>query len=213
VPTSYPKRGVSAETWDAQVVRPATPAGYANTRTGDVLHLRVADFVDSTDRHFTVDPADQASASVYRNGTLVTEAPNAWQDVTVPAGAGNFRLTLTTARGGADWTYATSTSSEWTFRSAGEGKLPLLQIGYAAPVSLTGTATSRAHLIAVTVPGAQRIRVETSADEGATWTTAKSVGPAVLVPAGHGTVSLRVTANDKAGNTVRQTVLRAYGRS
>ena len=40
-----------------------------------------------------------------------------------------------------------------------------------------------------------------------------TVGSAVIVPAGHGTVSLRVTAVDKSGNSVTQTVIRAYGRS
>jgi hypothetical protein len=33
------------------------------------------------------------------------------------------------------------------------------------------------------------------------------------VPGGKGTVSLRVTATDRDGNTVKQTVLRAYGRA
>jgi hypothetical protein len=190
-------------------VRPATPAGWSNTRTGDVLHLRIADYVDSTDRHHTVDQADQASASLYRNGTLVTTMPNAWQDVTVPAGDAKYRLTLSTARGGDDWQYGTSTSTEWTFRSAGAATLPLLQVGYAAPVSLDGTATTRAHAVRITVPGAAKVSVEYSADEGTTWTLV----PGARIPAGKGTVSLRVTASDRAGNTVRQTVIRAYGRS
>ena len=209
--------GRSAETWNAPVVRPATPAGYASTRTGNVLHLRIADYVDSTDRHHLVDPADQALARLYRSGTLVSETPNAWQDVPVPPGSADYRLTLTTARGGPDWTYGTATDSEWTFHSTADGKLPLLQVSYAAPVSLTGTATARAHRLGITVPGAVRLTVETSRDEGATWATARltrhGTGWSALVPAGRGTVSLRVTAADRAGDTVRQTVVRAYGRS
>jgi hypothetical protein len=210
--TSYRHPGAEAETWNAPVVRPATPKGYANTRTGDVLHLRVADYVDSTDRHHTVDQADQATAQLYRDGTLQATTRNAWQDVTVPPGDARYRLTLSTARGGDDWIYGTATTTDWTFRSRSDGTLPLLQVGYAAPVSLDGTATARTHLLRVTVPGATRVTVETSADGGATWTTARPEGSSVRVPAGHGTVSLRVTASDKAGNTVRQTVLRAYGR-
>lgn len=209
VPVSYRRAGRAAETWNSPVVRPATPAGWSNTRTGDVLHLRVADYVDSTDRHHTVDQADRASASLYRNGVLVTTTPNAWQDVTVAPGDARYRLTLSTERGGDDWQYGTATSTEWTFRSARAGTLPLLQVGYSAPVSLAGTAPTRAHDVRVSVPGASRVTVEYSADEGATWI--RLAGS--RVPAGHGTVSLRVTASDRSGNTVRQTVVRAYGRS
>ena len=46
-----------------------------------------------------------------------------------------------------------------------------------------------------------------SDDDGATWRTT-----AGLIPAGSKPVSLRVTASDKAGNAVTQTVIRAYGR-
>ncbi|MFI5890059.1 S8 family serine peptidase [Actinoplanes sp. NPDC051513] len=214
VPVSYRRPGASSETWNSPVVRPATPAGWTNTRTGDVLHLRIADYVDATDRHHTVDQADRASASLYRDGALVTTTPNAWQDVTVPPGDARYRLTLSTARGGDDWQYGTSTSTEWTFRSAKAGPLPLLQVGYSAPVSLDGTATTRAHAVRVTVPGATRMTVEYSANEGATWTRVPgSCIPGSCIPAGKGAVSLRVTASDRAGNTVRQTVIRAYGRS
>jgi len=207
--TSYAHPGVAAETWNSPVVRPATPVGYANTRTGDVLHLRVADYVDSTDRHHTVDQADSASASLYRNGTLLATTPDAWQDITVPAGDAAYRLTLSTARGGDDWIYGTRTETEWTFHSGKAGNLPLLQISYAAPVSLDGTATRRAHRLRVTVPGACKTSVEYSTNFGATWTQVRDE----RIPAGTGTVSLRVTASDRAGNSVRQTVILAYGRS
>jgi hypothetical protein len=89
----------------------------------------------------------------------------------------------------------------------------MLQIGYAAPVSLNGTATTLPHLLGITVPGARSVSASLSFDEGATWKTTFAIGDRFLVPAGKGTVSLRVTATDRSGNTVRQTVLRAYGRS
>ncbi|BCY10087.1 peptidase [Actinoplanes sp. L3-i22] len=212
-PRSYPRAGAATETWAAPVVRPATPAGYVNKRTGDVLNLRVADFVDASDKHFTIDEADQSSARLYRDGTLISETRDAWRDLPVPAGAATYRLALTTARAGDEWQYARSTSTEWTFRSAQPGTLPLLQVGYAAPVSLSGTATTRAHLLGVTVPGARKVTVSLSFDEGKTWRTTYGVGGRFAVPAARGTVSLRVTATDRAGNTVEQTVLRAYGRA
>jgi hypothetical protein len=202
-PTSYRKAGHFAETWGAPVVR---PAGSRSSREGDLLHLRVADYVDA-DGHYVVDEPDQ-SATLYRNGVQVGSYPHAWTDVAVPAGPATYRLAVTTTRGGEDWLYGTSTSTEWTFKSAGNGTLPLLQASYAVPVDLFGTATRRPHLIKVGVPGASSVKIEYSTDEGATWRT--TVG---LIPGGSGTVSLRVTAGDRAGNTVKQTVIRAYGRS
>ncbi|WP_436531272.1 S8 family peptidase [Actinoplanes sp. HUAS TT8] len=212
-PRSYPRPGAATETWAAPVVRPATPAGYANTRTGNVLNLRVADFVDAGDKHFTIDEADQSAARLYRDGTLISETRDAWRDIPIPAAAATYRLALTTARGGDEWQYGRSTSTEWTFRSARAGTLPLLQIGYAAPVSLNGTATTRTHLLGINVPGARTVAVSLSADEGKTWKTTYAIGSGFVVPAGKGTVSIKVTATDRDGNTVKQTVLRAYGRS
>jgi subtilisin family serine protease len=212
-PRSYPHAGTAAETWAAPVVRPATPAGYTNKRTGDVLNLRVADFVDPGNRHFTIDEADRAKAQLYRNGTLISETPDAWQDITIPPGAATYRLALTTSRGGTEWQYATSTRTEWTFRSARPGALPIQPVNYAAPVTLNGTATTGPHLLGVSVPGARSLTVSLSSDDGATWKAAFPLGGKFLVPAGKGTVSLRVTATDRYGNTVDQTVIRAYGRA
>jgi subtilisin family serine protease len=209
--TTYPKAGSAAETWYEPVVRPATPTGYANTREGNTLKLRVASYVDSTDRHYLL---SQAPATLSRDGVEVATLPDGWQDVPVAAGNATYKLAVSTARDeGEEWLYGTSTATEWTFKSGADGKLPLLQVGYDAPVSSTGVATKLPHLLGVKVPGAQKVKVETSADEGRTWKTALTIGSAVLVPAGQGTVSLRVTAGDKSGNSVTQTVLRAYGRS
>jgi hypothetical protein len=59
------------------------------------------------------------------------------------------------------------------------------------------------------------VRVEVSLDEGAKWRGVPVIrhgdGYRALVPAGTGSVSLRVHARDGAGNAVTQTVIRAYG--
>jgi subtilisin family serine protease len=212
-PVSYRKAGTSTDTWYAPVVR---PAGSSSTRTGNVLNLRIAQYVDGTGKHALIRPVGSdstASAHLYRNGSLLADVPDAWQDVPVPGGDAAYRLTLSTSRTGPDWTYGTSTITEWSFRSARSGSLPLLQISYAAPVALDGTATIHQHELGVSVPGAHSVRVEVSPDGGIHWTQACSVGAGFVVPAGHGSVSLRVTASDRAGNSVRQTILEAYGRS
>ncbi|MGW5157711.1 hypothetical protein ACWEPN_19735 [Nonomuraea wenchangensis] len=58
----------------------------------------------------------------------------------------------------------------------------------------------------------QRLSVEVSYDDGATWTRAEVHGPAAVLrhPAGDGYVSLRARAVDGAGNTAEQTIIRAY---
>ena len=203
-PRSY-SAGHSGETWAGQVVRPAS---LGSSRTGDVLHLRVADFVDSSNAHYTIGGADQASATLTRNGTLLATLPSAWQDVTTSHDLASYQLRLTTTRGGEDWLYGTRTDTTWTFKSGAEGRLPLLRVDYSAPVGLTGTATVRPHLVKIDVPGAVRTRIEVSDDDGVTWKPT-----AGLVPAGAKPVSLRVTAQDAAGNSVTQTVIRAYGRA
>ncbi|MGW3582974.1 hypothetical protein ACWDM8_16810 [Streptomyces rubiginosohelvolus] len=63
-----------------------------------------------------------------------------------------------------------------------------------------------------------KLRVEASYDDGRTWTTARTTAhghlgfrASLTTPAQRRTwVTLRVTASDSAGNTVRQTVQRAY---
>lgn len=67
-------------------------------------------------------------------------------------------------------------------------------------------------------PRGVTLRVEASYDDGRTWTTARTKAHGDLgfraeltTPAQRRTwVTLRVTASDSAGNTVRQTVQRAY---
>ncbi len=204
-PRSY-KAGRSTETWAAPVVRPAAPAGIVSTRTGDVLKLRVAEFVDS-DGHYEAGAFDPVAATLWRDGKLLAELPNAWQDVVTTQGTAAYRLRLTTRRGGEDWSYGTRTETDWTFRSGSPGTLPLLHVSYDAP------RTTRAHLLEVGFSAKlSNLKVEVSADDGTSWKRAATVGTSAWIPAGRTPVSLRVSATDRAGNTVTQTVIRAYGR-
>ncbi|GAA3917982.1 S8 family serine peptidase [Actinoplanes auranticolor] len=204
-PRSY-SRGRESQSWAAPVVRPAAPAGIASTRDGDVLKLRVAEFVDS-DGHYETGAPDPVAATLWRDGKLLAELPNAWQNVATTKGTAAYKLRLITQRGGEDWLYGTRTETEWTFRSGADGTLPLLHVGYDAP------RTSRAHLLKLNFPArVTGLKVEVSADDGATFQRVVTVGDTALIPGGRTPVSLRVTAKDKAGNTVTQTVVRAYPR-
>jgi hypothetical protein len=118
----------------------------------------------------------------------------------------------------------------WTFRSRHvpgntPQALPLSAVRFAPPVNRDNTAPAGTVLaIPLTVqrqPGslagrARTLTVEVSYDDGATWSDADvrrhgQHGVASLRhPAGAGFVSLRASSTDETGNTVSQTVIRAY---
>jgi hypothetical protein len=123
-------------------------------------------------------------------------------------------------------TLSTEVRVAWTFRSGhveGEEavRMPLSTVQFAPPVDSENAAPAgRPATIPVTVtpqpdsaaaPNAS-LRVEASYDDGKTWTLAEHTGDAVILrhPAAPGYVSLRATAEDESGNTVEQTVIRAY---
>ncbi|MFY1691872.1 S8 family serine peptidase [Plantactinospora sp. WMMB782] len=222
--------GRASETWFGPVVRPASPRGIpelVSSRAGNTLALRVPEFVDD-DGHVTIGEATRAKATLWRDGKLLYELPDARQDVTTTGPEADYRLALTTERDGEEWSWGTRTETVWQFRS-GQGSgdearpLPLLQLDYAVPVDLTGRATGRRHTVGLTVrhqdghPAARgtSLTAEVSFDEGASWRRVPVTGHGnsyrAGVPAGHGTVSLRVRATDRSGNAVTQTVIRAYG--
>ncbi|MDG4824873.1 S8 family serine peptidase [Asanoa sp. WMMD1127] len=190
--------GRATESWGAPVVR---PADVGSTRAGDVLRLRVPALVDR-DGHYA--HIAESSATLWRDGAVLAELPDGWQDVTVPTGAASYRLRVRTDHGGEDWTLGTRTETSWTFRSAAAGDLPLLNVNYDVRqngVALRFSAQPRT------------LRVDVSTNDGGTWRTAVVRDGVALVPPGHTPVSLRVGATDRAGNTVDQTVIRAYPRA
>ncbi|WP_416986294.1 S8 family serine peptidase [Streptomyces sp. T028] len=234
-PRTYRAGQRTQETWQGAVVRPSIPRGTTNpsVRSGDVLQLRIPEFTDSAAGHWTVaQSGSTAKAVLYRDGTKTAEADGAWTDFEVPAGAAGYRLDLTTSRVSQAWKYGTATDTSWSFRSATATKataLPLLQLDYDIPVDAhNAVGAARAYSIGVAVraqdglsaPRGVRVTVETSYDDGLSWSGAgvddrghNSFRARVKRPSGaHGDayVTLRVTARDAAGNTVRQTVRRAY---
>ncbi|MBZ9644511.1 S8 family serine peptidase [Streptomyces sp. PSKA30] len=175
---------------------------------------------------------DTARAVLLRDGKKFAEAGSAWTDFEVPAGAADYRLDLSTSRASDEWAYGTATETSWSFRSAagGEAKLlPLLQLDYDVPVDERNEVKSgRMHAVRLAVraqdglaaPKGVVMKVEASYDDGRTWSRASLRGrgadayeATVTRPSGvrgDAYVTLRVTARDAAGNSVRQTVTRAY---
>ena len=117
--------------------------------------------------------------------------------------------------------------SNWYCTPDGTGEcavLPLLVPSYDVPVDQLGRVAAGPGTIRVGLAPTQgapaspvdEARVDWSTDDGATWTPAavRSLGggryaATVGNPAGS-TVSLRLTGRDRAGNTLTQTLIRAY---
>ncbi|MGH3656389.1 MAG: S8 family serine peptidase, partial [Micromonosporaceae bacterium] len=179
-------------------------------------------------------PADTVTGKLYRDGDLIAEAKHAWGDFPAGGESGRYRLDLSVVRETPEWRCSVRTDTSWSFESqkpgAGEKPLlPLLQLDYAVPVDLHGvagderaanldiTARHQAGLGGLAVAG---MEVSASYDDGERWHDAALTDQGdgqfrvrLEHPAasqGSGFVSLRVRAWDTDGNSVTQTVLRAY---
>ncbi|HKD97857.1 MAG TPA: S8 family serine peptidase [Micromonosporaceae bacterium] len=147
----------------------------------------------------------------------------------VSPGDAVYELTAESVRGGQDGV-STSVSSVWTFHSAtvpdAFTPIPVNAVRFLPDLSGTNTAPA-GRVLAVPVevqsqPGApvsvRSLTVQVSYDDGVTWhevTVSRSGASAVAVvrsPAS-GFVSLRATATNSGGNSVTETIIRAYGVS
>ncbi|MGW6510231.1 S8 family peptidase, partial [Streptomyces niveus] len=248
-PRTYRPGERVTESWQGAVVRPSIPRGTQtpSVREGNVLSLRIPEFTDSTAGHRsrllvggggigssgtadTGEQGDTAAAVLYRDGKKTAEADNAWTDFTVPSGAADYRLDLTTSRRSPEWAYGTATDTSWSFRSGAAGgatTLPLLQLDYDVPVDAhNAVGRGRSHTVGLAVraqdalprPRGVTVKVEASYDDGKSWerATVKSRGSDGFSARidrpdrlrGDAYVTLRVTAEDSSGSRVRQTVER-----
>ncbi|MFI6763477.1 S8 family serine peptidase, partial [Micromonospora sp. NPDC050417] len=140
-----------------------------------------------------------------------------------------YRLVVDNDR--ADWPgpYSTHTLTEWNFTSAATGEestetLPLIQLDYDVATDTDGKAgrhtelsVAASHLPGVTAT-IREVTLELSYDDGATWQRAKltqnDFGWSTKLKATNTAaqfVTLRTNAKDSSGNTVSQTLTRAFG--
>ncbi|MFI9612026.1 S8 family serine peptidase [Streptomyces sp. NPDC052023] len=139
-----------------------------------------------------------------------------------------YRLVVDNKRGAWEHPYSTRTLTEWNFTSGVTGTeaaepLPLIQLDYDVDTDQagradrrTGMSVSASHMPGTTA-GVGRLAVEVSYDDGATWHRAEpdrhgdGWRTRLHAPRAADFVSLRVGARDSAGNTVSQTIIRAFG--
>ncbi|MET9630573.1 S8 family serine peptidase [Lentzea sp. NPDC006480] len=193
------------------------------TRTGGHMSFMTSMTADSNGG-WGGGPVDSIRTTLHRDGVLVGESPARIADFDdLPAAPADYRAEVTVDRSGyAD--LSTKVSAAWTFRSgAGAGDvraaLPISVVRFTPKLddndSLPGGRTHRIALSVQQQEGAGRIRhvdVDYSLDEGKTWRRALVIGDNAFIdhPAGAGTMSLRAKAADSRGNTVEQSVIRAY---
>ncbi|WP_188197331.1 S8 family serine peptidase [Nonomuraea sp. SYSU D8015] len=230
------KRGLTKEVWNAAVAGPsfARPNG---TRTGDMLSFDAGHlFADGAAGRTGGDHAATGTATLARDGRTIAETPLAGclnescaLTATLPAQRAEYTLTTSMRRQVPHTALSSSVEAVWTFasESAPERRaLPLIAVRY-LPSGLDAFSRARAGSVTkVPVhvernPGAASAKVtslklEMSSDDGATWHPVPSVRSGsgwtatVPNPRTSGFVSLRATATDVSGTTVKQTVIRAY---
>ncbi|MEV6878793.1 S8 family serine peptidase [Amycolatopsis sp. NPDC051128] len=170
---------------------------------------------------------DTGSVGLTRDGVAIPVEPSGeptLATIPVPDADGAYRLTAEAHRHAAWWPLWTDVSAEWAFRSsaAADGKaLPLLTARFDPAVDLRNRAPGgRIFAFPAFVErqgggGGTKLAVETSTDDGRTWQPAVTTRTGdhwtvVVRNPASGFVSLRASAADDSGNTVRQTVIRAY---
>jgi subtilisin family serine protease len=226
------------EEWNTAVFGPGfTADGEFATRSGDVLAVNLPLYGDAGLDRAGVSEVDSGTTVLYREGVRVGETaqPGIGQ-FEVPAEPSAYRLEVSSRRSDVS-EFSTRIDCVWTFSSVrppedpkpkGKGGvgLPLLAVRFAPPdLNRRNTTAADEVRVPVTVqrpynaPVADlaALTVDASFDDGRTWrpvpVTTGTDGGAVTIahPRGARYVSLRAHATDSAGNTVTQTVIRAYG--
>ncbi|WP_436535936.1 S8 family serine peptidase [Actinoplanes sp. HUAS TT8] len=194
------------------------------SRQGDHLFAAVPLFGDGAGRPGW-STGDSETVALYRDNTKIGEG----YEYDLPAGEAKYRLEAAATRG-APHLFSTSVKAAWTFRSGHVSdtaytRLPISTIRFSPRLDANNAApTGRRFDIPLTVeqqPGstagkARTVKVEVSYDDGRTWHRADVRGSGnnrtvtVNHPRGTGFASLRVSATDTRGNTVTETVIRAY---
>ncbi|WP_063746612.1 S8 family peptidase [Catenuloplanes japonicus] len=224
-PLAY-RPGTSAENWSRGVFAPTVESPpYEHqwvTRDGDTLRALAPLYGDPSGRAGYSSLAT-GTVTLTRDGAAPDTAAGVTAEFTVPPAPARYRLEVSASRGDPAL-LSTDVHVAWTFTSAHTTeptRMPLSTVGFAPPVDAASTAPAGTRVtFPVTVhrqpdsaaAANAQLTVSVSYDDGAHWSgTPVTSGTVTLThPAAPGYVSLRATATDTSGNTVTQTVIRAY---
>ncbi|MFF7679048.1 S8 family serine peptidase [Actinacidiphila glaucinigra] len=236
-PRSYKARGTYRETWFSPVQHPRLLNDAVHTapfRVGDVMSPSAVSAWGDSAGHAGVVWADgdTSKVSLYQGTELLGETANdgIFSVDGLPTERLPYRLVVEGNRNLPGRPYSTRTRTDWGYTSGTTdytvlSPLPLIQLDYAVATDLSGRAGRRSavsvtpsHLKGVTEGGTIRtVTLDVSYDDGATWhrTALRHKGAAwtasLDAPHKAGFASLRTSAKDANGNTVSQTVIRAFG--
>lgn len=217
----------AAETVGEAPLQPTLRKWGGSQRQGDKIWLYEPYGFSDAAGHAGTDGRSVISYRLTRGGVTYAEAtgttPYEQLSATVPTDTGTYALDQTISHRVPYRRLSTKIRNEWTFASArvsAATELPLIdaqvkltgldasnRAGTDAPVRITATAATRNSNAVETVTG-----IEYSVDDGATWTGLPLTGntAALTVPATASFVSLRVTATDDQGGSLRRTIERAF---
>ncbi|GAA2691255.1 MULTISPECIES: S8 family serine peptidase [Actinosynnema] len=231
VPKVLRKGEVTREGWYRGVLGPGFPLlpeapAFSAGRIGDTVIYYPDLFTDREPGHYGGRNGVTGKIVLSRGGQPVAEAPTAQQLVAlVPAETGDYVLTADAVSDGYD--VSTAVSARWGFRSGTAQEataLPLLAVRFAPDLDERNRAARGRVTIPFSVqrngsaeaPDVRRPSVEVSYDDGKTWRAAPVTGrngkwsATTVSPPGATHASLRASTSDSSGNSVEQTVIRAY---
>ncbi|RPF23220.1 S8 family peptidase [Myceligenerans xiligouense] len=198
---------------------PRTPQALTG-HMGDLLGIFPNGWSDSAGNAFVGWGADDEHLTVWQDGEVVVDDAPGWAELTMPPGGADYRVAYRGSAASERWYTAQRVTGEWTFRAepVGEDELvmrELLDVRYdVARIGPRGTAPRRTK-VGVEVTGTEgdsTVRLWWSANDGTDWTeaTVRNGVAVVNAPKGTSAVSLRAEVTDAAGNSLRETVERAY---
>ncbi|MFD7698279.1 S8 family serine peptidase [Streptomyces sp. NPDC059805] len=229
--TTY-RRGTTGQvSWFGPVQRPRMgPLGSLPVRYGDTMWLPVPGWGDSGSGHIGDSHGNfgvKNLMTLYQGdreldqGNIEKLLPSGLAPQRLP-----YRLVVDNDRGKWASPYSRHTLTEWNFTSQETGTettLPLIQLDYGVRTDPAGRADRNGHLIVTAshLPGVtgtvKKPSVELSYDDGATWRRAAldrhgdGWRTVLRAPKRATFVTVRVAARDDDGNSVSQTLVRAFG--
>jgi predicted RNA-binding protein with PUA-like domain len=231
----YGARTTSDVTWFGPILRPRMGALDSQPiRYLDQMYVPVPGWGDSGSGHVGMTGGGNFEvrnrATLYQGDTELLWGNAEFLPVNggLPAERLPYRVVVDNDR--ADWAgpYSTHTHTEWDFTSAASGPdavepLPLVQLDYDVDTDTAGRAARNARLSVTPshLPGIEarvgRPTVDVSYDDGATWRRLDltrdrgSWSAGLAAPRNAEFVSLRTAVEDSDGNSVSQTLTRAFG--
>jgi subtilisin family serine protease len=197
------------------------------TRRGNFVRAYLPLYNDGAGHHG--DSRHSVSSTLHVDGKEIKDlyglSASEGTDYEVPAEAGTYELALDSTRDPAYFPVSTRVSARWTFRSAETPEdrwsvLPLSTVRFTPELGPSGTAPAGARFsVPYVIEGAaagrapRALTFDVSYDEGTTWQSVPAGDGdhlSLTHPEKEGSVSLRVHLTDADGNSVVQTIERAY---